>query len=32
LLVALQEQVRRYEERFGAIDLSGPNPADKLLH
>ena len=32
LLVALQEQVRRYEERFGVIDLSGPNPADKLLH
>jgi len=32
LLMALQEQVRSYEERFGAIDLSGPNPADKLLH
>ena len=32
LLVALQEQLRRYEERFGTIDLSGPNPAEKLLH
>jgi len=31
LLTALQENVRRYEERFGAIDLSGPNPADQLL-
>ena len=31
LLAALQENVRRYEERFGPIDLSGPNPADQLL-
>ncbi len=31
LLNALQENVRRYEERFGPIDLSGPNPADQLL-
>lgn len=31
LLTALQENVRRYEERFGTIDLSGPNPADQLL-
>ena len=31
LLVALQENIRRYEERFGAIDLTGPNPADQLL-
>jgi hypothetical protein len=31
LLAALQENVRRYEERFGTIDLSGPNPADQLL-
>ncbi len=30
LLSALQEQVRRYEERFGAIDLSGPDPAASL--
>ena len=27
LLAALQEQVRRYEERFGEIDVSGPDPA-----
>jgi hypothetical protein len=32
LLLALQEQIRRYEERFGTIDLSGPDPAAKLLH
>ncbi len=31
LLMALQENLRRYEERFGAIDLTGPNPADSLL-
>ena len=31
LLAALQENVRRYEERFGTIDLTGPNPADQLL-
>ena len=32
LLMALQEQIRRYEERFGAIELTGPNPADRLIH
>jgi hypothetical protein len=32
LLHALQEQVSRYEQRFGTIDLSGPDPAAKLLH
>jgi len=31
LLLALQENVRRYEERYGAIELSGPNPAEQLL-
>ncbi len=31
LLQALQENLRRYEDRFGAIDLTGPNPADQLL-
>ena len=31
LLNALQENVRRYEERFGPIDVTGPNPADQLL-
>lgn len=30
LLLALQEQVRGYEERFGTIDLSGPDPAASL--
>ena len=31
LLMALEENIRRYEERFGSIDLMGPNPADQLL-
>jgi len=31
LLNALLENVRRYEERFGAIDVTGPNPADQIL-
>jgi hypothetical protein len=31
LLGALQENIRRYEERFGTIELTGPNPADQLL-
>ncbi|HSI05851.1 MAG: DUF3467 domain-containing protein [Myxococcota bacterium] len=31
LLHALQENIRRYEDRFGPIELSGPNPADQLL-
>jgi len=31
LMLALQENVRRFEERFGVIELTGPNPADQLL-
>jgi hypothetical protein len=31
LLHALEQNVRRYEERFGPIDLVGPNPADQLM-
>jgi hypothetical protein len=31
LMMALQENLRRYEERFGPVDLTGPNPADQLL-
>jgi hypothetical protein len=31
LMLALQENIRRFEERFGPIDLSGPNPAEHLL-
>ena len=31
LLKALEENIQRYEDRFGVIDLSGPNPADQLL-
>ena len=30
LLAALQEQVRRYEERYGEIEVSGPDPAATL--
>lgn len=31
LLLALEENVRRYEERHGKIDITGPSPADQLL-
>lgn len=31
LLKALEENVRRYEDRFGEIEVSGPNPAEHLL-
>ena len=31
LLNALQENMRRYEDRFGLVDISGPNPAERLL-
>ena len=31
LMRALQENVRKYEERFGPIELHGPDPADQLL-
>ncbi len=32
LMMALQENIQRYEERFGEIRLQGPNPADELLN
>jgi len=31
LLMALEENIRRYEDRFGTIELHGPNPAEQLL-
>ena len=31
MVLALQENLRRYEERFGTVDVTGPNPADQLL-
>ena len=31
MMMALQENLRRYEERFGPVDVTGPNPADQLL-
>ena len=32
LLSALTENVAKYEERFGTIDISGPAPQDEFLH
>ncbi len=32
LLKALQENVAKYEDRFGPIDISGPGPQDEFLH
>lgn len=32
LLQALQDNVAKYEERFGTIDISGPGPQDEFLH
>jgi hypothetical protein len=31
LIAALQENIQRYEERFGAIDVSWPNQAPDLF-
>ena len=31
LMLALQENVRRYEERYGEIQVTGPDPANELL-
>jgi hypothetical protein len=32
LLLALQENLARFESRFGAIDLSGPAPGEVNMH
>jgi hypothetical protein len=32
LLKALQDNVERYESRFGTIDISGAGPHDEILH
>ena len=32
LLKALQENVAKFEDRFGVIDISGPGPQDEFLH
>ena len=32
LLEALKDNVAKYENRFGRIDISGPNPQDAFLH
>jgi len=32
LLEALKENVAKYEDRFGVIDVSGPAPQDEFLH
>jgi len=31
LLMALQENIKRFENAFGFIDVTGPNPAEELL-
>ena len=32
LLLALQDNLAKYEARFGAIDVSGPGPGDGSFH
>lgn len=32
LLLALKENLDKYEKKFGAIDISGPAPEDEALH
>ncbi len=32
LLEALKDNVAKYENRFGRIDISGPSPQDAFLH
>lgn len=32
LLEALRDNISKYEQRFGVIDTSGPNPHDELVH
>jgi hypothetical protein len=31
-LIALQENLTKYEQRFGNIDVSGPGPGDVNVH
>lgn len=31
LLQALEDNIRRYEARFGSIEVTGPHPADELI-
>jgi hypothetical protein len=32
LLIAIQDNVAKYEARFGTIDVSGPGPADMSVN
>src|SRR6476620_994114 len=32
LLMALKDNIEKYEKKFGAIDISGPSPEDEALH
>lgn len=32
LLEALKDNIKKYEDRFGTIDISGPGPQDEFLH
>lgn len=31
-LIALQENLSRFEQRFGVVDVSGPGPGDVNMH
>ena len=32
LLMALKDNIDKYEKKFGTIDISGPSPEDEALH
>jgi len=32
LLMALKDNIEKYEKKFGNIDISGPSPEDEALH
>lgn len=32
LLLALQDNISKYEAKFGTIDISGPGPGDVAMH
>jgi hypothetical protein len=32
LIAALKDNLAKYENRFGTVDISGPNPQDEFMH
>ena len=32
LMMALKDNIEKYEKKFGTIDISGPSPEDEALH